>query len=109
VTATVDSALLNALPGYTFVKGFTDSMAQSDEAAKSFVPVIVRFDDYAQVAFEIERTTKGSVAIYLPGAPNPWSGSVVYVTDERVQSLDVSVPEAIKNIRTLGRDSSKYL
>jgi len=108
VASTVESGLLSALPGYAFVKGFTDSMAESDEMAKSFVPVLVRFDDYAQIAFEVERTTKGYVALYLPGAPNPWSGSVVYVTEDRVERLEISAPEAIKNIRTLGRGSDRY-
>ncbi len=105
VVSTVDAALLNALPGYTFVKGFADSMAKSDEMAESFVPVLVKFDDYSQVAFEVERGDTGAVAIYLPGAPNPWSGSVVYVTADRVERLEMSVSEAVKSIRTLGRGS----
>ena len=45
--------------------------------------------------------------VYLPGAPNPWSGSVVYVTADRVERLDMSVSEAVKNIRTLGRGSDQ--
>ncbi|MDG2307483.1 MAG: hypothetical protein P8R42_23090 [Candidatus Binatia bacterium] len=98
---------LPALPGYTFVKGFADSMAKSDEMAESFVPVLVKFDDYAQTVFEVERTKTGNAVVYLPGAPNPWSGSVVYVTADRVERLDMSVSEAVKNIRTLGRGSDQ--
>lgn len=100
----VESKLL-VIPGYTFVKGVTDSLKSSEEAAKDFVPVIAKFDDYAQIGFEIERNEKGNVVVYLPGAPNPWSGTVVYVEEDRIELLDMPAPEAIQNIRHLGRGS----
>jgi uncharacterized membrane protein len=99
---------LLVIPAYAFVKGVTDSLISSEEAAKAFVPVIVKFDDNAQIAFEIERSERGNVVIYLPGSPNPWSGSVVYFKEDRVERLDITVPEAINNIRHLGRGSAKY-
>ena len=108
ILKSVESKLLFAIPGYTFVKGMTDSLNSSEEAAKAFVPVIAKFDDNAQIGFEIERTEKGNVVVYLPGSPNPWSGSVVYVNADRVDRLDMTVSEAINNIRHLGRGSAKY-
>ena len=59
----LDTALL-AMPGYAFVKGFTESMNNSEEAAKSLLPVIVRLDDNAQIGFEVERIDGGSVVVY---------------------------------------------
>ena len=108
ILKSVESKLLVAIPGYTFVKGMTDSLNSSEEAAKAFFPVIAKFDDNAQIGFEIERTEKGNVVVYLPGSPNPWSGSVVYVNADRVERLDMTVPDAINNIRHLGRGSAKY-
>lgn len=99
---------LLVIPAYAFVKGVTDSLINSEEAAKAFIPVIVKFDDNAQIAFEIERTERGNVVIYLPGSPNPWSGSVGYFEEDRVERLEMSVPDAINNIRHLGRGSAKY-
>ena len=104
----VESKLLVAIPGYSFVKGMTDSLKSSEEAAKSFVPVVAQFDDNAQIGFEIERTERGNVVVFLPGSPDPWSGSVVYVNADRVERLDMTVPDAINNIRHLGRGSAKY-
>lgn len=101
--------ILIAIPGYAFVKGYAESMDRSAEKAKSFIPVLARFDDYSQISFEIERTPRGNVAVYLPGAPNPWSGAVVYVEANRVEKLDMSVSEAVKNIEQLGHGSSKYI
>ena len=109
IVSKLETTLLAALPGYAFVKGFADSMRQSDEMSESFVPVAVHFDDYSQLAFEIEREPNGQVAVYLPSAPNPWSGTVVYVTHDRVKRLSVSLSEALKNIRMLGKGSSAII
>ncbi len=107
----LDATLLAVIPGYAFVKGFADNMRRSDEMSESFVPVAVHFDDYSQLAFEIERepNPNGKVALYLPSAPNPWSGTVVYVTNDRVKRLPMSLNEALKNIRMLGKGSSVIL
>ncbi len=101
----LDHVLLESFPGYAFVKNLAENMQQSEEMASSFVPVLVRFDDYCQMAFETDRTPAGTVSIYLPGAPNPWSGSVVFVSSERVRKLPLSITQAIKLNRTLGRNS----
>jgi uncharacterized membrane protein len=105
IVAKLETTLLAALPGYAFVKAFGDNMRRSDEISESFVPVSVQFDDYSQLAFEIEREPNGKVALYLPSAPNPWSGTVVYVTDDRVTRLSMSLSDALKNIRMLGKGS----
>lgn len=107
VYRSLDRALF-AIPGYAFVRGFTDSMINSEETAKSLLPVIVQFDDNAQIGFEVERTGRGNVVVYLPGAPNPWSGAVFYFSEDRVKRLDLTVAQAIKNIRQLGRGSGQY-
>jgi uncharacterized membrane protein len=97
--------LLNTFPGYAFIKGFAENLRQAEQLAGNFLPVVVRFDDYVQIAFETHRDSAGKVAVYLPGAPNPWSGTVVYVSQERVQPLAMTLTEALRNIRTLGKGS----
>jgi uncharacterized membrane protein len=99
----LDTTLLNSLPGYTFIKGFAENLREAEQLAASFLPVLVRFDDYVQIAFETQRDSAGKVAVYLPGAPNPWSGTVVYVPQERVEPLAMTLTEALRNIRTLGK------
>ncbi|MCK5913700.1 MAG: hypothetical protein KAG12_07455, partial [Desulfuromusa sp.] len=50
----------------------------------------------------------GDVVVFLPGSPNPWSGSVAYFREDRIRTLNLTVPEAIKKIRLLGRGSVQY-
>jgi uncharacterized membrane protein len=107
-TQVLEETILGALPGYNFFKGFTRSMKQSDEIAEEFTPVVVRFDDYTQMGFEIERIeSNGKVVVYVPGAPNPWSGAVCYIDPERVQQLDITVPQAVRTIKMLGKGTSE--
>ncbi|MDX2494978.1 MAG: DUF502 domain-containing protein [Desulfuromusa sp.] len=106
VYASLDNLLMK-IPGYAFIKGFTDGISNSDDAHKSLIPVLVQFDDNAQIGFEVERSDDGNVVVYLPGAPVPWSGSVVYFHSERVERLGISVAQAFSNIRELGRGSNR--
>lgn len=106
--AAIENILYKSVPGYPFIKGLTEDLASSDHAAKGFTPVLVSFDDNAQIAFEVERTGKGTVVVFLPGAPNPWSGSVAYLSEDRIKKLNLSVSDAINNIKQLGRGSAEY-
>ena len=100
----IDSGLL-AIPGYAFVKGFADHLQMEEDQTHSLQPVLVQFDDNAQLGFEIERLDTGIVVVYLPGAPDPWSGSVSYVAECRIRPLAMTVPQAVSHIRRLGRGS----
>ena len=103
----IDNGLL-AIPGYAFVKAHNDSMKLGQAEAKSMQPVMVRFDDNSQIGFKIERLDNGQVVIYLPGAPDPWSGRVVYFHTDRVKKLELSVSEAINNVSRRGRGSQTF-
>jgi uncharacterized membrane protein len=104
----LDQVLLGSFPGYAIVKSLADNMQQSEDIANSFVPVLLKSNDTWRMAFETDRTPSGIVAIYLPGAPNPWSGSVVFVPSDRVHKLHISIAQALKLNRALGRGSELF-
>ncbi len=105
----LDAALSALIPSFSFIRAFGDNVQSSEQYAEGFIPVLVQFDDYSQIAFEIERDPDGGkVALYLPGAPSPWSGTVAYVAPERVRHLSMSLREALTNIRMLGKGSLAY-
>ena len=96
--------LLMLLPGYAFIKSFSQSLSLDASGEALMVPVQVRFDDYSQLCFEVGRGDDGEVTIYLPGAPDPWSGSLIRVAADRVERLAMSMPQAVSYIRNLGRE-----
>jgi uncharacterized membrane protein len=107
VSVSLESKLHAVFPKYAFIKSMTEALGGSDKE-KTLKPVLVKFDDYSQIVFEIEREG-GVVAVYLPGAPDPWSGSVVHVPQERVEALDVEFLAVIKSMTRVGLASSKML
>ena len=72
-------------------------------------PVLARFDDSWQIALEVERIPGGVVTIYLPGAPDPWSGSVCFVTEDRIQPLELTLPPVLRILKGIGKGSNEHL
>ena len=100
----LDELLLNLIPRYTFIKSMTASLGGDDQSV--LIPVLVQFDDLAQVAFEVERGPGDLVSVYLPGSPDPWSGSVAHVTSDRVSPLNGDFASVIASLRKVGRGLS---
>lgn len=99
----LDSKLILFVPGYLFLKGMVSGF--SDESGgPPLKPVLVKLDDSTQIGLEVERNENGIVTVYLPGAPNPWSGTIVLMIAERIEPLDMTLSEVSKHIRRLGRD-----
>ena len=96
--------VLEKIPAYELLKAKTQS-ALNFEDAESMSPVMARFDDSWQLAFEIERIEDGHVVIFLPGAPDPWSGSVSVVTEDRITPLDLKVKSVVNLMKRLGKGS----
>jgi uncharacterized membrane protein len=99
---TAETGVLWSIPGYAFVKALTDNLDRH-AAGAGLSPVLVHFDDYAQLAFEVDRLPDGRRVIYLPSAPNPRAGTVVVVDADRVEAVQMSFIGAIRSLRTLGR------
>lgn len=100
--AKAETKFLWRIPGYAFVKGFTDSIGD-DKLDSALKPAILRLDDSTQIVFETEKLTNGKCVVYVPGAPNPWSGSILIADQERITYLAVSMAEAIKPFSMLGK------
>lgn len=100
----IEGFLIDLMPGYAVVKGIIGSAADDEQMARLLKPVVVAFDDYDQIAFEIESSDKVSV-LFLPGAPSAWSGSTVIVDKGRVRHLSVQTHQAVKLMRVMGRGS----
>ena len=100
----LDAFFFDSIPGYAVIKGTFIRIANTDEQASSLIPVLVRFDDYEQIAFEIERIDD-RVAVFLPGSPSAWSGSSIIVSADRVEGLNIPFMQATALLRTMGHGS----
>ena len=105
----LEDLLLANIPVYSFADGMMRSVAAAESQAANLVPVLAHFDDNTQLGFEVERTARGAVVVYLPGSPNPWSGTTIFMPQDRVEPLDIKTHEAIKLIRVLGRGTDQTL
>jgi uncharacterized membrane protein len=104
----LEANVLSRLPAYALLKTKTQSMLSPDDIEGMSV-VVVRFDDFWQIAFAIERIEGGKVALFLPGSPDPWSGSVCIAEEERVTALDLPVAAVAQMAKRLGRGANEAL
>jgi len=104
----LETNVLDKIPAYELLKAKTQSVLTAEET-EGLRPAITRFDDSWQLVFEIERLVDGKVVVFLPGSPDPWSGSVCVVTNDRVTPLDLTVNSAVKLMKRLGRGSTDKL
>ena len=96
------AGVLWRIPGYGFVKALTDSLDKS-AAASSMRPVLAHFDDYAQLAFEVDQLADGRRVIYVPSAPDPRAGAVLVIDSARIEPVPITFVTAIGGLRALGR------
>jgi uncharacterized membrane protein len=106
ITTSVESKMYDLVPRYAFIKSMAATFSGSTEDQRVLKPVWVKFDDYSQIAFEVNRDDDEIVTLYLPGAPDPWSGSIVHVTPERVEDLDADFSTVTKSLRKVGIGTS---
>ncbi len=104
-----EKKLLLLFPRYAILK---DQMADSiggDAAKAKMKPLLVQFQDTLRIGFETERNGDGFVTVYLPGAPDPWMGSVVILPADRVEPVAVEFGDAVAVCEQLGRNSKIFL
>jgi uncharacterized membrane protein len=101
----LETRLLNNLPGYTFLKSMGENVA-GIAGSRIQQAVLVRIEDAWQIGLLIERIEGGHVSVFVPGVPNPNSGSVYFMTEDRIRPLDVPPAAAMKALRRMGFDAS---
>ena len=104
----LESAVLSNVPGYQFLKSMGESvLGVEDEPAPQVV--LARIEDAWQFAFLVERLEDGHLAVFVPGAPNPQSGSVYLMTEDRIRPAGIPPAAALKCLTRLGAGSSALL
>jgi len=108
VTTWLESTVLRHIPGYVYVKGMGESIV-GVEGGTTYQPVLARIEDSWQLGFIVETIEAGQYAVYVPGAPSPWSGAVYFMAEDRIRKLDMRVADVQGCLKRLGVGSTDFL
>jgi uncharacterized membrane protein len=104
----LENGILSFIPGYSFIKK-TNENIMGLESNENLKVVLVPTDAGTQFTFLIEQINDNNFAVFVPAAPNPWSGSVCFVEKKDIKEVDISQKEALACIRKLGFGSKALL
>jgi uncharacterized membrane protein len=71
--------------------------------------VLAKIDDGWSLSYLIEKVDDDLYTVFVPGAPNPWSGSVYHVGEKQIVKTDITQKEAMTCLRQLGIGSAAVL
>ena len=104
----IEATVLCHIPGYTLLKGMTESVAGLDSENLKDV-VLVDIEEVWQIGFLMDEIDDELSSVYIPGAPNPMSGDVFFVKNERLKKLDLPELSAMKIYKKMGLDAKQIL
>jgi uncharacterized membrane protein len=86
----------------------TESLAHLENAS-SLRPALVSIEGGWQIGYLFEQLEGDWVAVFLPQAPTPMAGDIMYFPSSRVRPLDVSMVQAMSIVRMIGAGSAEAL
>ena len=103
-----ENSLLGGLPQYQIVKSMAAGLAHV-ENAKGVQPALVSIEGGWQIGYLLEPLENGWVTAFLPQAPTPMSGNVIYLPEDRVRPLGITMVQAMAIVERMGVGSAKAL
>lgn len=108
VVKAIEAKILHFIPGYSIFKGMAgDLTGMKDE--NQLIPVLAKFDDYTQIAFRIETLNDNKAVVFVPGAPNPWTGNLVIMDNGRLEVIPQTVPVTMRTLKAMGQGTKELL
>jgi uncharacterized membrane protein len=105
---TFEASLFGAVPQYQLVKSMAECLVQV-ENAEGVKPALISIEGGWQIGYLLEPLENGWVAVFLPQAPTPVSGTVMYLPADRVHALDIPMVKAVAIVKRLGVGSAAAL
>jgi uncharacterized membrane protein len=103
-----ENSLLGGLPQYQLVKSIAEGLAHV-ESAESVNPALVSIEGGWQIGYLLETLENSWVTVFLPQAPTPMSGNVMYLPADRVRPLGITMVQAMAIVKHIGVGSAKAL
>jgi uncharacterized membrane protein len=101
----LESSVLSKIPAYEYLKQESASalgVAEIGELPVVFVPM----EGGWQLGVQTETLSNGLVSIFVPGAPNPHSGSVFFFPTDAVLPAGIKLAAALGCLRRCGAGAS---
>lgn len=99
----IEKYLLMLFPRYSIFKEQLSGNIGGHEFQNSMTPVYVECMGIERIAMEIERDDEGRVVVFLPGSPDPWTGTVIILKETQVRPLPVDFASTMATFEQLGR------
>ncbi|MFZ1413331.1 MAG: DUF502 domain-containing protein [Defluviicoccus sp.] len=103
-----EHAVLEKLPGYTFVRGLAKRLAGRSEE-QTLQPALVEIEDALVPALIVEELEDGSYTVLVPSAPTPMAGSIYILPRHRVHPVDISFTKAIGVFSKWGTGAGEFV
>ena len=103
-----ERAVLERLPGYTFLRGVAKRLTGGSEE-HTLEPALVEIEDALVPAFIVEELEDGSYTVLVPSAPTPMAGSIYILPRDRVHPVDVPFTKAIGVFTKWGTGASEFV
>ena len=108
LTHRFENSLLGRLPQYQMLKSMAEGLVQL-ETASGIKPALICIEEGWQMGYLLEPLENGWSSVFLPQAPTPMSGNVMYLPSDRVRPLDLTMVDAMAIIRRIGIGSGAAL
>jgi uncharacterized membrane protein len=103
-----ENSLLGRLPHYQLIKSMAEGLAHIENAS-GLKPILVSIEDGWQIGYLLEKLENDWVAVFLPQAPTPMSGNIMYFPMNRVRTLDITMVQAMSIVKAIGVGSGAAL
>ena len=108
ITRWSESSFLGRLPHYQVIKSMAEGLAHIENAS-GLKPALVSIEDGWQIGYLLEKLENDWVAVFLPQAPAPMSGNIMYLPSNRVRLLGITMVEAMSLVKSIGAGSGAAL
>jgi uncharacterized membrane protein len=108
VSGWFESSLLGNLPQYQLAKSMGEGLAQI-EGTDNLKPALISIDGGWQIGYLLEPIENGWMAVFVPQAPTPMSGNVMYLPADRIRPMAISMMQARAIVKHIGFGSGAAL
>jgi uncharacterized membrane protein len=108
ITRWSENSFLSRFPHYQVIKSMAEGLAHIEHTS-GLKPALINIEGGWQIGYLLEHLENDWVVVFLPQAPSPMSGNVMYMPADRVRPLDITMVQAMSIVKAIGVGSGAAL